>query len=112
MDDTKIPRPFRIEPLCLLPCSLARTGLVARPCVAFLHSDNHAAGAGAGTTTTAAPMARARRGVEARLLEGRAIESSRGVARSRRRGARRARRAGRAGRTDGSSTSLKQKHGD
>ena len=49
MDDTKIPRPFRIEPLCLLPCSLARTGLVARPCVAFLHSDNHAAGAGAGS---------------------------------------------------------------
>ena len=40
MDDAKIPRPFRIEPLCQLPCSLARTELVARPCVAFLHSDD------------------------------------------------------------------------
>lgn len=53
MDDTKIPRPFRIEPLCLLPCSLARTGLVARPCVAFLHSDNHAAGSGTASALTA-----------------------------------------------------------
>ncbi|RYO87689.1 hypothetical protein DL766_002055 [Monosporascus sp. MC13-8B] len=41
MDDAKIPKPFRIEPLCSLPCNLARTDLVARPCVAFLHADNH-----------------------------------------------------------------------
>ncbi|RYP31860.1 hypothetical protein DL767_005504 [Monosporascus sp. MG133] len=41
MDDAKIPKPFRIEPLCNLPCNLARTDLVARPCVAFLHADNH-----------------------------------------------------------------------
>ena len=40
MDDAKIPKPFRIEPLCELPCSLARTEIVARPCVAFLHSDD------------------------------------------------------------------------
>ncbi|KAI1810040.1 NUDIX hydrolase domain-like protein [Poronia punctata] len=39
MDDSKIPRPFRIEHLCSLPCSLAKTELVARPCVAFLHAD-------------------------------------------------------------------------
>ncbi|KAI0868604.1 NUDIX hydrolase domain-like protein [Hypoxylon argillaceum] len=42
MDDTKIPRPFRIEPLCSLPCSLAKTELAVRPCVAFLHSDGAA----------------------------------------------------------------------
>ncbi|ORY65923.1 uncharacterized protein BCR38DRAFT_456599 [Pseudomassariella vexata] len=40
MDDTKIPKPFRIEPLCSLPCSLAKTELSVRPCVAFLHADN------------------------------------------------------------------------
>ncbi|KAI0099886.1 NUDIX hydrolase domain-like protein [Nemania sp. FL0031] len=40
MDDNKIPRPFRIEPLCHLPCSLAKTELAVRPCVAFLHSDD------------------------------------------------------------------------
>ncbi|KAK6081840.1 NUDIX domain-containing protein [Seiridium cupressi] len=40
MDDAKIPRPFRIEPLCCLPCSLAKTELAVRPCVAFLHADN------------------------------------------------------------------------
>ncbi|KAH9433804.1 hypothetical protein MCOR27_003774 [Pyricularia oryzae] len=39
MDDSKIPAPFVIENLCYLPHSLARTGLVVRPCVAFLHPD-------------------------------------------------------------------------
>ncbi|KAI3322238.1 NUDIX hydrolase domain-like protein [Xylariaceae sp. AK1471] len=39
MDDRKMPSPFRIEPLCCLPCSLAKTELVVRPCVAFLHAD-------------------------------------------------------------------------
>ncbi|KAI8624699.1 hypothetical protein F5Y19DRAFT_480443 [Xylariaceae sp. FL1651] len=38
MDDSKIPPPFRIEPLCCLPCSLAKTELAVRPCVAFLHA--------------------------------------------------------------------------
>lgn len=38
MDDSKIPAPFTIEQLCCLPHSLARTGLVVRPCVAFLHA--------------------------------------------------------------------------
>ncbi|KAK5624538.1 hypothetical protein RRF57_000254 [Xylaria bambusicola] len=40
MDDNKIPSPFRIEPLCNLPCSLAKTELAVRPCVAFLHSED------------------------------------------------------------------------
>ncbi|KAM0204675.1 hypothetical protein ACHAPQ_001965 [Fusarium lateritium] len=44
MDDTKLPKPFRIEHLCYLPPSLARTHLVVRPCVAFLHSDQRTAG--------------------------------------------------------------------
>ncbi|TLS24308.1 hypothetical protein PpBr36_08617 [Pyricularia pennisetigena] len=39
MDDSKLPAPFVIENLCHLPHSLARTGLVVRPCVAFLHPD-------------------------------------------------------------------------
>ncbi|KAK8027403.1 NUDIX hydrolase domain-like protein [Apiospora marii] len=40
LDDAKIPKPFHIEPLCQLPCSLAKTELAVRPCVAFLHADN------------------------------------------------------------------------
>ncbi|KAI0470126.1 NUDIX hydrolase domain-like protein [Xylaria cf. heliscus] len=40
MDDSKIPSPFRIEPLCSLPCSLAKTELAVRPCVAFLHAED------------------------------------------------------------------------
>lgn len=39
MDDNKLPPPFRIEHLCYLPMNLARTELVVRPCVAFLHAD-------------------------------------------------------------------------
>ncbi|UKZ51672.1 hypothetical protein TrVGV298_005434 [Trichoderma virens] len=39
MDDNRIPKPFRIEQLCDLPPSLARTHLVVTPCVAFLHAD-------------------------------------------------------------------------
>ncbi|KAI0191767.1 hypothetical protein EV127DRAFT_427812 [Xylaria flabelliformis] len=42
MDDNKIPSPFRIEPLCSLPCNLAKTELVVRPCVAFLHAEDKA----------------------------------------------------------------------
>ncbi|TVY28062.1 Peroxisomal coenzyme A diphosphatase, peroxisomal [Lachnellula hyalina] len=40
LDDSKIPAPFRIEHLCQLPNSLAKTALAVRPCVAFLHSDD------------------------------------------------------------------------
>ncbi|KAK0763163.1 hypothetical protein N5P37_004148, partial [Trichoderma harzianum] len=39
MDDSRISKPFRIEQLCNLPPSLARTHLVVTPCVAFLHAD-------------------------------------------------------------------------
>lgn len=44
MDDHRIPRPFRIEQLCDLPPLLARTQLVVRPCVAFLHADRRSPG--------------------------------------------------------------------
>ncbi|KAI5466284.1 NUDIX hydrolase domain-like protein [Mariannaea sp. PMI_226] len=45
LDDRKLPKPFRIEHLCYLPPSLARTHLVVRPCVAFLHADQQSPGA-------------------------------------------------------------------
>lgn len=38
LNDAKIPAPFRIEHLCYLPHSLAKTELAVRPCVALLHS--------------------------------------------------------------------------
>jgi 8-oxo-dGTP pyrophosphatase MutT (NUDIX family) len=38
-NDLALPKPFRIEHLCCLPPSLARTHLVVVPCVAFLHAD-------------------------------------------------------------------------
>lgn len=44
MDDAKIPAPFRIEHLCYLPMNLARTELVVRPCVAFLHTTDPPSG--------------------------------------------------------------------
>ncbi|KAH7376052.1 peroxisomal coenzyme A diphosphatase [Plectosphaerella cucumerina] len=37
--DAAIPQPFRIEPLCELPCNIAATEIVVRPCVALLHAD-------------------------------------------------------------------------
>lgn len=40
LDDSKIPRPFRLEHLCQLPFSLSKTALAVRPCVAFLHADD------------------------------------------------------------------------
>ncbi|PHH70912.1 hypothetical protein CDD80_5659 [Ophiocordyceps camponoti-rufipedis] len=39
VDDHRLPSPFRIEALCMLPPSLATTHLVVRPCVAFIHAD-------------------------------------------------------------------------
>ncbi|KAK7408659.1 8-oxo-dGTP diphosphatase [Neonectria punicea] len=47
MDDRKLPKPFRIEHLCSLPPSLARTHLVVQPCVAFLHADESSSGSAA-----------------------------------------------------------------
>lgn len=40
MDDARLPKPFRIEPLCSLPACLARNHLVVTPCAAFLHADS------------------------------------------------------------------------
>ncbi|RDL36855.1 uncharacterized protein BP5553_06207 [Venustampulla echinocandica] len=40
LDDSKVPPPFRIEHLCEIPFSLAKTALAVRPCVAFLHSND------------------------------------------------------------------------
>lgn len=42
--DDKLPKPFRVEHLCQLPTNLAKTELVVRPCVAFLHSHDEATG--------------------------------------------------------------------
>lgn len=36
--DDRLPPPFRIEHLCEMPTNLAKTELVVRPCVTFLHS--------------------------------------------------------------------------
>lgn len=36
--DNKLPPPFRVEHLCEMPTNLAKTELVVRPCLAFLHS--------------------------------------------------------------------------
>ncbi|KAH7162856.1 NUDIX hydrolase domain-like protein [Dactylonectria estremocensis] len=41
VDDRKLPKPFRIEHLCCLPPSLARTHLVVQPCVALLHAEQN-----------------------------------------------------------------------
>ena len=38
MDNNKLPPPFRIEHLCEMPTNLAKTELVVRPLVVFLHS--------------------------------------------------------------------------
>lgn len=42
--DQTFPPPFRVEHLCELPASLARTELVVRPCVALLHSHDPVTG--------------------------------------------------------------------
>lgn len=42
--DSKLPPPFRVEHLCEMPTNLAKTELVVRPCIAFLHSHDPATG--------------------------------------------------------------------
>lgn len=54
-DDSQIPPPFRIEHLCQLPFSLARTALAVRPCVAFLHSDDASGNQAASVEDTLIP---------------------------------------------------------
>ncbi|KZF25903.1 hypothetical protein L228DRAFT_279169 [Xylona heveae TC161] len=38
--DMGLPKQFRVEHLCELPATLARSELVVRPCVAFLHAED------------------------------------------------------------------------
>lgn len=40
----KLPLPFRIEHLCEMPTNLAKTELVVRPCIAYLHSYDETTG--------------------------------------------------------------------
>ena len=47
LDDGALPPPFRIEHICQLPFHLAKTEIVVRPCVAFLHSQPESPDAGA-----------------------------------------------------------------
>ncbi|KAK4129295.1 hypothetical protein N657DRAFT_639888 [Parathielavia appendiculata] len=61
LDDSKLPAPFRIEHLCYLPMSLARTELVVRPCVALLHT-------GDTTTTLTSPSCSSAPTVENSLI--------------------------------------------
>ena len=42
--DAKLPPPFRVEHLCEMPSQLAKTELVVRPCIAFLHSRDEKTG--------------------------------------------------------------------
>lgn len=52
--DARLPKPFRIEQLCELPCNIAATEIVVRPCVAFLHIDGRKETPPNGSTTTGA----------------------------------------------------------
>jgi len=40
LDSNRLPKPFTIEHLTELPCSMARTALAVRPCVAFLKDES------------------------------------------------------------------------
>ena len=53
--DAKLPPPFKVERLCELPTNLARTELVVRPCVAFLHSHDERTGQHANAAETLIP---------------------------------------------------------
>lgn len=55
IQDSKLPAPFKVEHLCELPTNLARTELVVRPCVAFLHSHDERTGQDANVAETLIP---------------------------------------------------------
>ncbi|KAL4813969.1 NUDIX hydrolase domain-like protein [Aspergillus spinulosporus] len=55
-----LPPPFGVEHLCEIPCSLARTELVVRPCVALLHTFDEKTGENADPETTLIPRLDAR----------------------------------------------------
>ncbi|KAL4901286.1 hypothetical protein BDW74DRAFT_181862 [Aspergillus multicolor] len=55
-----LPHPFSVEHLCEIPCSLARTELVVRPCVALLHTFDEKTGENADPEITLIPRLDAR----------------------------------------------------
>ncbi|KAM0332548.1 hypothetical protein ACHAQA_002832 [Verticillium albo-atrum] len=55
--DHPLPAPFRIESLCELPCNIAQTQIVVRPCVAFLHTDQTSNANGTANPNPASPAA-------------------------------------------------------
>ncbi|KAL4992073.1 NUDIX hydrolase domain-like protein [Aspergillus falconensis] len=55
-----LPPPFSVEHLCEIPCSLARTELVVRPCVALLHTFDENTGENADPEITLIPRLDAR----------------------------------------------------
>ena len=54
-----LPSPFKVEHLCEMPTNLAKTELVVRPCVAFLHSHDDATGQDADVVETLIPRLQA-----------------------------------------------------
>ncbi|KAL4897668.1 NUDIX hydrolase domain-like protein [Aspergillus ambiguus] len=56
----RLPAPFRVEHLCELPASLARTELVVRPCIALLHSYDEQTGQNADPEVSLIPRLDAR----------------------------------------------------
>jgi 8-oxo-dGTP pyrophosphatase MutT (NUDIX family) len=55
-----LPPPFRIEHLCEMPTNLAKTELVVRPCVAFIHSHDPETGLDASVADKLLPVLDAR----------------------------------------------------
>ena len=55
-----LPPPFRVEHLCEMPTNLAKTELVVRPCVAFLHSHDPESGLDASVAENLLPRLDAR----------------------------------------------------
>jgi peroxisomal coenzyme A diphosphatase NUDT7 len=55
VQESKLPSPFKVEHLCELPSNLAKTELVVRPCVAFLHSHDERTGQDANPAETLIP---------------------------------------------------------
>jgi 8-oxo-dGTP pyrophosphatase MutT (NUDIX family) len=58
--DSSLPAPFRLEHLCEMPTNLAKTELVVRPCVAFMHSHDPETGLDANVAEKLLPRLDAR----------------------------------------------------
>ena len=59
-EGAQLPAPFRIEHLCEMPTNLAKTELVVRPCVAFIHSHDPESGLDASVADKLLPVLDAR----------------------------------------------------